>query len=37
MAEKLGAQQTLFKPFRRTELLTAVRDCLEAPLPRLTG
>ncbi len=37
MAEKLGAQQTLFKPFRRTELLTAVRDCLEAPPPRLTG
>ena len=37
MVKKLGAQQTLRKSFRRTELLTAVRDCLEEPPPRLTG
>ena len=28
MAEKLGARHTLTKPFRRDQLLDAVRDCL---------
>ena len=29
MAEKLGAGHTLTKPFRRAELLSAVRDSLD--------
>jgi len=28
LAEKLGANHTLLKPFERTELLSAVSDCL---------
>jgi CheY-like chemotaxis protein len=31
MATKLGAVQTLRKPFRASELLTAVEDCLNIP------
>jgi FixJ family two-component response regulator len=31
MATKLGAVQSLRKPFRANELLTAVEDCLNIP------